>query len=169
MGKKLSVDYQWIFSGYSPIEIATGRRPPDLFDLETASPEQLSANAAAQDRTNLELQRVALRAHQEARQAQDLRADLARRTMPSDGPYFQGEKVFIWTQDSSKFKDKGRWVRATVLGQEGAMVQANTGKAVVRVNQSKVRRDHDEWHDVSIPALDDENPENLRGRSRIVC
>ena len=153
---------QLTISGYSPIEIATGRRPPDLFDLETASPEQLSANAAAQDRTNLELQRVALRAHQEARQAQDLRADLARRTMPSDGPYFQGEKVFIWTQDSSKFKDKGRWVRATVLGQEGAMVQANTGKSVVRVNQSKVRRDHDEWHDVSIPALDDENPENLR-------
>ena len=105
---------------------------------------------------------MALRAHQEARQAQDLRADLARRTMPSDGPYFQGEKVFVWTQDSSKFKDKGRWVRATVLGQEGAMVQANTGKAVIRVNQSKVRRDHDEWHDVSIPALDDENPENLR-------
>ena len=30
------------------------------------------------------------------------------------------------------------------------------------MNQSKVRRDHDEWHDVSIPALDDENPENLR-------
>ena len=49
---------------------------------------------------------MALRAHQEARQAQDLRADLARRTMPSDGPYFQGEKVFVWTQDSSKFKDK---------------------------------------------------------------
>ena len=42
------------------------------------------------------------------------------------------------------------------------MVQANTGKAVIRVNQSKVRRDHDEWHDVSIPALDGENPENLR-------
>ena len=58
------------------------------------------------------------------------------------------EKVFVWTQDSSKFKDKGRWVRATILGQEGAMVQANTGKAVIRVNQSKVRRDHDEWHDV---------------------
>ena len=49
---------QLTISGYSPIEIATGRRPPDLFDLETASPEQLSANAAAQDRTNLELQRV---------------------------------------------------------------------------------------------------------------
>ena len=58
--------------------------------------------------------------------------------MPSDGPYFQGEKVFVWTQDSSKFKDKGRWVRATVLGQEGAMVQANTGKAVIRVNQQRL-------------------------------
>ena len=29
---------QLTISGYSPIEIATGRRPPDLFDLETASP-----------------------------------------------------------------------------------------------------------------------------------
>ena len=82
--------------------------------------------------------------------------------MPSDGPYRQGEKVFIWTQDSSKFKDKGRWVRARILGQEGSTVQAHTGKAAVRVNQSKVRRDHDEWRNVSIPALHDENPENLR-------
>ena len=102
MGKKLSVDYQWIFTNRD----SNWKTSTRSFDLETASPEQLSANAAAQDRTNLELQRVALRAHQEARQAQDLRADLARRTMPSDGPYFQGEKVFVWTQDSSKFKDK---------------------------------------------------------------
>lgn len=70
--------------------------------------------------------------------------------------------MFIWTQDSSKFKDKGRWVRARILGQEGSTVQAHTGKAAVRVNQSKVRRDHDEWRNVSIPALHDENPENLR-------
>ena len=101
---------QLTISGYSPIEIATGRRPPDLFDLETASPEQLSASAAAQDRTNLELQRVALRAHQEARQAQDLRADLARRTMPSDGPYFQGERRFLFglrIHQSSRIKDVG--------------------------------------------------------------
>ena len=26
---------------------------------------------------------------------------------------------------------------------------------MIRVNQSKVRRDHDEWHDVSIPNLDE--------------
>ena len=30
----------------SPLEIATGRRAPDLFDVETSSPEQLSANPA---------------------------------------------------------------------------------------------------------------------------
>ena len=42
----------------------------------------------------LQLQRIALRAHQEARQALDLRKDLARRVMPSDGPYSLGDKVF---------------------------------------------------------------------------
>ena len=31
-------------SGYSPLEIATGRRRPDLFDVETSTPYQLSAN-----------------------------------------------------------------------------------------------------------------------------
>ena len=41
------------------------------------------------------------------------------------------------------------------MSQEGAMVHLHTNKAVIRVNQSKVRRDHDEWHDVSIPNLDE--------------
>ena len=36
---------QLTISGYSPLEVATGRRPPDLdlFDVETANPEKLSA------------------------------------------------------------------------------------------------------------------------------
>ena len=50
----------------------------------------------------LQLQRIALRAHQEARQALDLRKDLARRVMPSDGPYSLGDKVFVWMKDESK-------------------------------------------------------------------
>ena len=33
---------QLTISGYSPLEIATGRRPPDLLDIETADPAQLS-------------------------------------------------------------------------------------------------------------------------------
>ena len=150
---------QLTISGYSPLEIATGRRPPDLFDVETANPEQLTSEPPEEDISTLALQRLALRAHQEARQAADLRHDMARRTLPSDGPYNQGDEVFYWHQDSSKFKDKGRWIRGKVLSQEGAMVHLHTNKAVIRVNQSKVRRDHDEWHDVSIPNLDEAKEE----------
>ena len=150
---------QLTISGYSPLEVATGRRPPDLFDVETANPEQLTATPPDEDLSTLALQRLALRAHQEARQSADLRHDMARRTMPSDGPYKQGDEVFYWHQDSSKFKDKGKWIRGKVLSQEGAMVHIHTDKAVVRVNQSKVRRDHDEWHDVSIPNLDEKKEE----------
>ena len=74
---------------------------------------------------------------------------MARRTMPYDGTLTNKEmKYFYWHQDSSKFKDKGKWIRGKVLSQEGAMVHLHTNKAVIRVNQSKVRRDHDEWHDV---------------------
>ena len=39
------------------------------------------------------------------------------------------------------------------------MVHLHTNKAVIRVNQSKVRRDHGEWHDVSIPNLDEAKEE----------
>ena len=146
---------QLTVSGYSPLEIATGRRPPDLFDIETSTPEQLSAEPPEEDRTMLQLQRIALRAHQEARQALDLRKDIARRVMPSDGPYSLGDKVFVWMKDESKKKAEGIWVRGKVVSQEGAMVLVQVHKSVLRVNQSKVRRDHDPWHDVAIPL----NPE----------
>ena len=142
---------QLTVSGYSPLEIATGRRPPDLFDVETSTPEQLSAEPPEEDRTMLQLQRIALRAHQEARQALDLRKDIARRVMPSDGPYSLGDKVFVWMKDESKKKAEGIWVRGKVVSQEGAMVLVQVHKSVLRVNQSKVRRDHDPWHDVAIP------------------
>ena len=146
---------QLTVSGHSPLEIATGRRPPDLFDIETSTPEQLSAEPPEEDRTMLQLQRIALRAHQEARQALDLRKDIARRVMPSDGPYSLGDKVFVWVKDESKKKAEGIWVRGKVVSQEGAMVLVQVHKSVLRVNQSKVRRDHDPWHDVAIPL----NPE----------
>ena len=146
---------QLTVSGYSPLEIATGRRPPDLFDVETSTPEQLSSEPPEEDRTMLQLQRIALKAHQEARQAMDLRKDLARHVMPSDGPYSPGDKVFVWMKDESKKKSEGIWVRGKVVSQEGAMVLVHIHRSVLRVNQSKVRRDHDPWHDVAVPL----NPE----------
>ena len=155
---------QLTVSGYSPLEIATGRRPPDLLDIETSDPAQLSVDPLPEDKTQLELQRLALRAHQEARQAADLRHDMAKRTMPSDGPYKPGDKVFVWSSPvnansiASKAWKKERWIRGTVISQEGAMVNVHVHNSVMRVNQSKVRRDHDEWHDVAVPGLDTSEP-----------
>ena len=155
---------QLTISGYSPLEIATGRRPPDLLDIETSDPAQQSVEPLAEDRTQQELQRLALRAHQEARQSQDLRHDMAKRTMPSDGPYKPGDKVFVWSAPanansvSHKALKKERWIRGTVISQEGSMVNVHADNAVMRVNQSKIRRDHDEWHDVAVPGLDNPDP-----------
>ena len=84
--------------------------------------------------------------------------------MPSDGPYKPGDKVFVWSSPvnanaiASKAWKKERWIRGTVISQEGAMVNVHVDNAVMRVNQSKVRRDHDEWHDVAVPLLDTSEP-----------
>eukprot|EP00439_Symbiodinium_sp_Y106_P053545 s4190_g7.t1 len=93
----------------------------------------------------------------EARQSLDLRKDLARRVMPSDGPYQKGDRVFVWHKDESKKKSEGAWVRGIVVSQEGAMGLVEVHRTVLRVNQSKVRRDGDPWHDVAIPLKSDES------------
>ena len=102
-----------------------------------------SVDPLPEDRTQQELQRLALKAHQEARQAADLRHDMAKRTMPPDGPYKPGDKVSVWSAPvnanaiASKAWKKERWIRGTVISQEGAMVNVHVGDAVMRVNQSK--------------------------------
>ena len=138
-------------SGYTPVELATGRRPTDHSDLELMKPDQLSAIDLPRDATLNELRKLALKAHLEARQSADLRRDLARRVLPSDGPYAHGDRVFVWIDDKAKYKAVGRWARARVISQNGAIVTVETDKAVLRVNQSKVRRDYDPWHDVPLP------------------
>jgi len=47
--------------------------------------------------------------------------------------------------------------KGIVVSQEGAMVLVEVHRAVLRVNQSKVRRDHDPWHDVAIPLKGDDS------------
>ena len=140
--------------------------------LELMKPDQLSAVDLPRDATLNELRKLALKAHLEARQSADLRRDLARRVLPSDGPYAHGDRVFVWIDDKAKYKAVGRWARARVISQNGAIVTVETEKAVLRVNQSKVRRDYDPWHDVPLPRnLDkpekdiplepEDDPENL--------
>ena len=50
---------------------------------------------------------------------------------------------------------------ARVISQNGAIVTVETDKAVLRVNQSKVRRDYDPWHDVPLPRNLDKPEKNV--------
>ena len=49
---------------------------------------------------------------------------MAKRTMPSDGPYKAGDKAFVWNAQAnpksiaSKAMKKEHWVRGTVISQE---------------------------------------------------
>ena len=127
--------------GFSPIELATGRRPSPLFDPEYASPTQLSgADSCLEDVSEQQKKALALRAHLMARQDMDLRAALGRRLIPSEGPFEPGQRIFYWIQDSN-LNPNGRWVPAKVLRQEGPMVLLEDSNRVVKVNQSKIIKD----------------------------
>ena len=79
--------------------------------------------------------------------------------MPSDGPFSVGEHVFYWQQDPNKIKHgvaARKWIRGKIIGQEGAICIIDTGTAIIRVNQSKLRKDHDDWHDVPVPIAEEE-------------
>ena len=54
---------QMLVSGFSLIELAYGRKPPPLLDVETSNPEQLTTDPLERDRLDTEIARLALKAH----------------------------------------------------------------------------------------------------------
>jgi hypothetical protein len=122
---------------------------------ENAAPDQMSSAPAEDVRSDV-LRRAAMKAHLEAQQLMDLRKDIAQKLKPSDGPFNAGDRVFDWDQDRTKIKS-GHWIRGKVIAQNGPMVTIDTGRMVVRVTQSKVKKDFDEWHDVSVPVKDEDD------------
>ena len=81
------------------------------------------------------------------------------------------ETRYFWEKDHSKIKDTGRWVRGRVLGQQGSTVTIETDKAVVRINQSKVRRDTrclflENWKRIHRSKI---NRDRLRGPTNNLC
>ena len=114
-------------------------------------PDQLSAVPSAEDRRDTVLKKLALQSHLEARQLEDVKRDLAQRVKKSDGPFTTGERVFVWIQDPSRKKDLGKWLRGRVLSQTGPMVMVDMFSEVRTVNESNLRRNHDEWHDSPLP------------------
>jgi hypothetical protein len=93
---------QLTIGGKTPLELAFGRPPKPIHDLELEDPAQISEDPPKEGANALTLPRLALRAHQEARQLQDLRKDIARNLRSSDGPFAPGARVFYWDHDASK-------------------------------------------------------------------
>ncbi len=96
----------------------------------------------------------AMKAHLEARQRTDLRRDLVQRLRPSDGPFELGQSVWYWDRDMSKLRG-GEWIRTRIVGEENPpMIKIDINGKTIRVNQSKIRKNPDPWHDVVIPGLE---------------
>ena len=142
------------YGGKTPLEIATGRRPPDVIDLENMMPKQLASEPSLDQQCDNQLRELAQKAHLEARQREDLRRDLAQRLRSSDGPFTAGEGVWYWDRDASKIRG-GEWVKARVIKQgKPPMVTLDLAGQTVQVNQSKIRKNPDPWHDVVVPGVD---------------
>ena len=81
-----------------------------------------------------------------ARQAENLRLDLAASLRFSGGPYYVGDRVWYYQVDPHKIKGAqkvGSWVRCKVLSVDKSMVVIDLGTRVIKVNQSLVRKDYD--------------------------
>ena len=101
------------YGGKTPLELATGRRPPDLFDLERANPSQLTEIPPESWLSDQKVRRLALQAHLEVRQSMDLRSDLAAELKASQGPFQNGEHVWYFEKDPNKFQG-GVWLKGKI-------------------------------------------------------
>ena len=143
------------FGGVTPLELAFGRRPADVIGVDTADPAQLSAEVPSHELAIEATRRVAMKAYLEARQSEDLRRDIASKLQFSDGPFFPGDKIYYWNPAAGKIKPDGSkrstWIKGKVVSQEGSMVTIDLGTRVIKVNSSKIRKDHQPVEDVDIP------------------
>ena len=65
-----------------------------------------------------------------------------------------GQRVWYWERDMSKLRS-GHWIPARVTGLgKPPMLLAEIKGHNARTNQSNIRKNPDEWHDVVIPGLD---------------
>ena len=141
--------------GVTPIELAFGRRPADITAIELMNPAQMTTEAPAPERQIEALRSLAMRKFLEAKQSDDLRRDIASKLQLSDGPFFPGDKVYYWTEDKSKIKSDGshggKWIKGKLVSVDGSMVGVDLGTRIVKVNISKIRKDHNPIEDVDVP------------------
>ena len=65
-------------------------------------PQQLTTEPTDEDKTNEELQRLAMKTHLEVQQREDIRRDLASNLRFVPPNLVQGDHVYFWQTDSSK-------------------------------------------------------------------
>ena len=82
----ISRNFMFTHGGVTPLELAFGRRPADIAEMENMTPSQLTTEAPAPER-----------------QIEALRSLAMRKLQLSDGPFFPGDK----TEDKSKIKSAG--------------------------------------------------------------
>ena len=141
--------------GVTPIQLAFGRRLADLTAIENMTPAQLTTEAPAPERQIEALRSLAMRKFLEAKQSDDLRRDIASKFQLSDGPLFPGDRVYYWTEDKSKIKSDGshggKWIKGMLVSIDGSMVGVDLGTRLVKVNVSKIGKDHTAVEDVDVP------------------
>ena len=162
------------YAGVTPLEMAFGRRPRDVITPENSEPNQLTGNPTDTEVTARAIRELANKAYQEARQSDDLRRDLASRLSMSDGPFTLGDKVYYWSVDTSKIGStgsrQGSWIKGKVISElGGSMVGVDLGTRIVRVNVSKLRKNHDVTSDVDIPLAPAEESLSSEGSDHASC
>ena len=113
-----------------------------------------------------------MRAYSTARQALDLRRDLAACLNMCEGPFSIGENVDYWNSATNKRtqgdlskhktadgKSTGGWIKGKIVSTgTGAMVGVDLGTRIARVNVSKLRRNADVFSDIEVPLAPLEAP-----------
>ena len=160
------------YGGVTPLELAFGRRPRDIVTPENSDPAQLTGEPTDVEATAQAVKELAMRAYSAARQALDLRRDLAARLNMSEGPFSIGENVYYWNsaanarvqgdlskQKTADGKRTGGWIKGKIVSTgTGAMVGVDLGTRIVRVNVSKLRRNADVFSDIEVPLAPLEAP-----------
>ena len=139
--RNLSVTY----GGVTPLELAFGRRPAELVQLDTATPPQLTIPKTEEELSAGQIRLLAQQSYQEARQSEDVRRDLAQHLRLSSKPIVIGDRIFYWNEDKSKIHSDGSkggmWLKGKVIPTDGTMVGIDLGTRLLKVNITKLRKD----------------------------
>ena len=134
------------YGGVTPLEMAFGRRPADILNLEAATPSQLTSDVPTPEKKIEAVRMLATKAYLEAKQA---------KLNMSSGPFPPGANIFYWAENKNKITSDGsrggKWVKGKLLTIEGSMAGIDLGTRIVRTNVSKIRKGFNPTEDVDIP------------------